>query len=594
MRYNQSMAQILSEMQAQEGRMKDLSMKVNKVIAKMKKDRQMKGFADKFKRDVMRSMDIEKSLEKVLPDYIAGKEIQKLVKEQEGEQEDPIDQAKKKIDKIKKLAVLKKQMQDIQKSDEDTDLEEKVEYIEYKFRNSKQAVDAVRFVQAMNTGVPRNLDINSDGENRGIIVFDAGKEDFTRVHKMIMKKFRPQILAVEKNDLEEFKKMVVTIKDPLKRRKAMDDIKRFGKKTGFRIDKMRDGKSFKIDGKGADLNKFATDMKNFYGAEIKAESIEEARWQIEGQVSYKGIRGYDGFEMVIDAPNEKSAEQKAEKELEKARDKRKIGPGGGGNLDDIEIEFIQRTSDRVQAPSTFRVSEFDPSKDVNEATVTIKSYDTKTGLDRQSEKQMNAVAQRAGAKVKKAGNNVYKVTGNGKQLSKFMANIDQIDGSFMTEENEFIIEFTDKQIARLKKEYESLRGKTRNINPERFKQLRGMMKRFPKANLLKLAKEDIPLLSSGAKAALIMYHGMKWEQLPEEFVPYLELFAEEVDEQKGKFKEVDPKVYARIAKMMRGRKDEKQSLANMLNYFMPPEVVDMVRDKFGIKMPRGKIKFTDL
>ena len=55
----------------------------------------------------MRSMDIEKSLEKVLPDYIAGKEIQKLVKEQEGEQEDPIDQAKKKIDKIKKLLSLK-------------------------------------------------------------------------------------------------------------------------------------------------------------------------------------------------------------------------------------------------------------------------------------------------------------------------------------------------------------------------------------------------------------------------------------------------------------------------------------------------------
>ena len=27
----------------------------------------------------------------------------------------------------------------------------------------------------------------------------------------------------------------------------MDDIKRFGKRTGFRIDKMRDGKSFKID-----------------------------------------------------------------------------------------------------------------------------------------------------------------------------------------------------------------------------------------------------------------------------------------------------------------------------------------------------------
>ena len=84
-----------------------------------------------------------------------------------------------------------------------------------------------------------------------------------------------EILSEMNKDLEEFKKMIVTIKDPSKRRKAMDDIKRFGKHTGFRIDKMRDGKSFRIDGKGKDLNKFAIDMKNFYGAEIKAESYDE-------------------------------------------------------------------------------------------------------------------------------------------------------------------------------------------------------------------------------------------------------------------------------------------------------------------------------
>ena len=90
----------------------------------------------------------------------------------------------------------------------------------------------------------------------------------------------------DETDLEEFKKMVVTIKDPSKRRKAMDDIKRFGKKTGFRIDKMRDGKSFKIDGKGKDLNKFAIDMKNFYGAEIKAESYDE---DIEIDEKFKSI-----------------------------------------------------------------------------------------------------------------------------------------------------------------------------------------------------------------------------------------------------------------------------------------------------------------
>ena len=85
---------------------------------------------------------------------------------------------------------------------ESVELEEKVEYIEYKFRNSREAVAAVRFVQAMNTGVPRNLEINSDGENRGIIVFDAGKDDFTGVHKKIVQRFRPQILAVEKKEEE--------------------------------------------------------------------------------------------------------------------------------------------------------------------------------------------------------------------------------------------------------------------------------------------------------------------------------------------------------------------------------------------------------
>ena len=95
-----------------------------------------------------------------------------------------------------------------------------------------------------------------------------------------------EILSEMNKDLEEFKKMIVTIKDPSKRRKAMDDIKRFGKHTGFRIDKMRDGKSFRIDGKGKDLNKFAIDMKNFYGAEIKAESYDE---DIEIDEKFKSI-----------------------------------------------------------------------------------------------------------------------------------------------------------------------------------------------------------------------------------------------------------------------------------------------------------------
>ena len=162
------------------------------------------------------------------------------------------------------------------------------------------------------------------------------------------------------------------------------------------------------------------------------------------------------------------------------------------------------------------------------------------------------------------------------------------------DEFEPLVEFTSSQIARLKKEYEPFRGKDR-VSPEKFNRLRGIMKRFTKKQLLQIVKADIPILSSGAKASLVLNHGMKYASIPEDFIPYMEIFADdnkELSEQKkSNFKSVDPKVIDRIEKMMRGTRKEKDSIANMLNYFMPPEVVDMVRYKLKIVPKRGKIKF---
>ena len=124
------------------------------------------------------------------------------------------------------------------------------------------------------------------------------------------------------------------------------------------------------------LNDYASDFiyKGVYDSYMK-----EARWQIEGQLGYRGIGSYDGFHMVIDAPNEQAAEQKAYKELDKARDRKKIGPGGGGSVEDVEIENIERTSDRLQAPSTYRVSEYNPAE-VKEAKAPFRlSYDDRYG-----------------------------------------------------------------------------------------------------------------------------------------------------------------------------------------------------------------------
>ena len=116
------------------------------------------------------------------------------------------------------------------------------------------------------------------------------------------------------------------------------------------------------------------------GHEIAKKILaKEARWQIEGQLSYRNISGSDGFHMVINASSEQDAENKAYKELDKARDRKKIGPGGGGSLEDVDIENIERTSDKLQAPSTFRVSEFDPSE-VKEGKAPFRlSYDDRYG-----------------------------------------------------------------------------------------------------------------------------------------------------------------------------------------------------------------------
>ena len=92
------------------------------------------------------------------------------------------------------------------------------------------------------------------------------------------------------------------------------------------------------------------------------EELQEARWHIEGKVSYRGIGSEDSFDMVIDAPNEAAAEAKVEKELDKARDRRKIGPGGGGSVEDFDIENIERTTDKLSPPETFRgMNDFNPA-----------------------------------------------------------------------------------------------------------------------------------------------------------------------------------------------------------------------------------------
>ena len=92
--------------------------------------------------------------------------------------------------------------------------------------------------------------------------------------------------------------------------------------------------------------------------------IQEGKWKIQGVCGYKGISGMDRFEMIISASSEKDAERKWEKELDKHRKKRNIGPGGGGSIedaDDIEIDQTTSSKDRVGDISYHMTHSYDPS-----------------------------------------------------------------------------------------------------------------------------------------------------------------------------------------------------------------------------------------
>jgi hypothetical protein len=407
----------------------------------------------------------------------------------------------------------------------------------------------------------------------------------------------------DETDLEEFKTMTVTLNDPKKMKDLIQAIRIFGPKLGLKTDVMNP-KKLKVYGNNTDLNKYARDIKNFYGAQIKAESVEEAVDSddtggaaevdmIMNQVNQ--MRHFlDGIEKMVQ--DDGDVEEWVQGKITKATDYLKTAYSykTGEKNESVEEKFKPTAGELyviTAGPGDNAQKVIGTNKDLKKAQKMRDDYNKKNKPSKQSHKARvyaQTRASQSASKFKIGDKIMYSTYGNKAQFTKVKEN-------FFKEEVEYIEEFTDKQIERLRKEYEDLRGKETGINPEKFKKLRGMMKRFPKENLLKLVKADIPILTTGAKAALVMYHGMKWKQLPEDFLPYIDLFADDNQEiseaKKGKFKEVDPKVVDRIEKMMNGTRQEKDSIANMLNYLMPPEVVDMVRYKLKIVPKRGKIKF---
>ena len=142
-----------------------------------------------------------------------------------------------------------------------------------------------------------------------------------------------------------------------------------------------------------EIDKFHTSLdklvhKSFgHSSDEKKKEMKEARWEIEGRVSYKGISSEDSFHMVIDAPSKDAAERKAYNELDKARQRKKIGPGGGGSIDDADIESIEKTNDKLSPPESGpMMNSYDPKLKedffVNDKKDTLKKFSGRIGYNK--------------------------------------------------------------------------------------------------------------------------------------------------------------------------------------------------------------------
>jgi hypothetical protein len=114
-----------------EGSVKDLAMKIDKIVAKMNKDSKLKAHAKKFASMAMKTMDIEKSLEKSLPSSVSGAEMIGLL-EVVKEELDPVD------DKANDKKFKNRKDKDI---DNDGDVDSSDEYLHNRRAKVDDAID---------------------------------------------------------------------------------------------------------------------------------------------------------------------------------------------------------------------------------------------------------------------------------------------------------------------------------------------------------------------------------------------------------------------------------------------------------------------
>ena len=173
-----------------EGNVKDLAMKIDKIVAKMNKDSKLKSHAKKFASMAMDTMDIEKSLEKSLPSSVSGAVMIGLLEGVVTEALDPVDN--KAVDKKFK----DRKDKDI---DNDGDVDDSDEYLHNRRAKVDDAIDAKKKEKKENAK-PKKKKLKASADANFEPMSDVAKSPKTAEIEKIGEEFIAMLEAALKSD----------------------------------------------------------------------------------------------------------------------------------------------------------------------------------------------------------------------------------------------------------------------------------------------------------------------------------------------------------------------------------------------------------
>src|SRR6056300_108217 len=326
---------------------------------------------------------------------------------------------------------------------EEVDIKEKIEYIEYKFRNKRDAEQAKKMIDGINT---MDLDVNDDAIGMGELTVDAGNKDFTRFHNMIVRKYRPKIMAKESLDESKVVDYAKKLSSYAVKKGGID--RNAFMKIADRISNAKNDMDMKKIGKLVD--DMDTEPRDLIKGSIALQM---------GPKTYKTMFGDRLTASDMNQYKKMTPRDMKEETLDELKEPFIVVDTAQGN------KVVGMASDEKEAQSIISSSERLPMRIKNKKTLKIVKVRKKQMIGRPlKEESLDEVNADAKATV------------------------------------------SSKQIASLKKAYNSLPDR---IDPEKAMALAKMLDRFGEGELRQLTHAGIKFISTLAINKLIMKHKYK-------------------------------------------------------------------------------------